>query len=147
MAAGDPIPWSYIATRVAETELTSDSSIWDDSPELSVGTVSATLVSGERYIIWAQGRVSGGTAGGTAGIRIREDSGISGTQLQFANVYIGSTTGNGFSFYLYADYTAAATASKTFSLTGQSTGGVHNQQIRAAANAPTFLVIDRLVAQ
>lgn len=149
MAAGDPIPWSHIATRIDEATLTADSSTWDDTPEVAAMSIAVSLVSGVRYRISFFGRVSTDVAGDYAGLRIREDAGVSGTQLQFSgNIYLPTTTGNGFPHSLYAEYTAASTGSKTFTLTAQRTAGTGTaHRIRASSSAPAWLVVDRIVAQ
>jgi hypothetical protein len=133
--------------RMATTILTADSSTWDDTPEIAATSVTATLVSGQKYKIWFHGRVSTDVANDTAGLRIREDAGVSGTQLGFTNMHIPTTTGNGFTTTLYAEYTAAASGSKTFTLTGQRTAGTGvAHRVRAAASSPAFLAIDKVVS-
>lgn len=127
--------------------LVADSSTWDDTPEVSVTTVTATLVSGQRYKIWFHGRVSTDVAADTAGLRIREDAGVAGTQLGFTNHPMPSTSGNGFTTTVYAEYTAAASGSKTFTLTGQRTAGTGTaHRVRAAAASPAFLALDKVVS-
>jgi hypothetical protein len=133
--------------RVATTILTADSSTWDDTPEVAATSVTATLVSGQKYKIWFHGRASTDVANDTAGLRIREDAGVAGTQLGFTNHFMPTTTGNGFTTTVYAEYTAAASGSKTFSLTGQRTAGTGvAHRIRAAASSPAFLAIDKVVS-
>lgn len=147
MAAGDQVPWSHIATRVGEDDLTADSSTWDDTPEVAAMSVTATLVNTMRYKIWFAGRVSTDVAGDYTGLRIREDAGVSGTQLQFSgNIYLPTTTGNGFPTYLYAEYTATADGSKTFTLTGaRQAGSGTAHRIRASSSSPAFLVVERII--
>lgn len=133
--------------RVATTILTADTSTWDDTPEVAATSVTGTLVSGQKYKIWFHGRVSTDVAADTAGLRIREDAGVAGTQLGFTNVGMPSTSGNGFTTTVYAEYTAAASGSKTFTLTGQRTAGTGvAHRIRAAASSPAFLAIDKVVS-
>jgi len=147
MAAGDPIAWSDIATRVGEDDLIADSSTWDDTPEVAAMSVTATLVNTRRYRIWFTGRVSTDVAGDYTGLRIREDAGVAGTQLVFSgNIYLPTTTGNGFPTFLYAEYTATADGAKTFTLTGArqaGTGTAH--RIRASANSPAYLIVERII--
>lgn len=132
--------------REDTTTIVADSSTWDDTPEVSIATVTATLENGARYKVWFEGRISVDVANDTVGLRIREDAGVAGTQLNFANHHIPTTTGNGFTKTIYAEYTATASASKTFSLTGQRTGGTGTaHRVRGSANAPGYLVIDKIV--
>lgn len=133
--------------RQATTTLTADSSTWSNTPEVAATSVTATLVSGQKYAIWFHGRVSADVAADTAGLRIREDAGVSGTQLGFTNHSIATTSGNGFTTTCYAEYTAAASGSKTFTLTGQRTAGTGTaHRVRAAASSPAFMAIDKVVS-
>ena len=146
LVSADNLNSRLVEEHLAINTITSDSATYDDTPEVSLYTVTASVISGELYAVWALVRVSTGTAASITGLRIREDSGITGTQLNFANYYLATTTGNGYSCYIYARFTAASTASKTFSLTGQCTAGaVHVHQIRASANSPGLLVVDRVL--
>lgn len=140
MPAGDIVPWSYVAVRTALSTTTADSGTYG-ATETSLITIAATLTSGLTYGVWFTGRVSGDVASDTSGLRIREDN-VSGNQLAFSNIFIGTTTGNGFTTVAYGEYTPGATASKTFALTGQRTGGTGTaHRIRASANSPAFLMI------
>lgn len=154
VTGGQKILASHINTLEEATQeredteiLTSDSSTWDDTPEVSITTVTATLVSGQRYKIWFHGRVSTDVANDTAGLRIREDAGVAGTQLGFTNMHMPTTSGNGFTTTVYAEYTAAASGSKTFTLTGQRTAGTGvAHRVRAAGSSPAFLMLDKVVS-
>lgn len=146
LVTADGLNANHVEEREEASAITSDSSTWDDTPEVSAMTVTSDLVSGDLYKIWFMGRVSTDVAGDYTGLRIREDS-ISGTQLQFSgNIYLPTTTGNGFPQYLYAQYTAVATAAKTFVLTGArqaGTGTAH--RIRAASSSPAYFVCERVM--
>lgn len=150
-AVGNKVSADNLNSRLVEMEeginsITSDSSTWDDTPEVNAGTVTADLISGEVYWVIFEGRISSDVANDVAGIRIREDTGVSGTQLNFGTVPMPSTSGNGFSFRLRARYTAVSTASKTFSVTGQRTAGTGvAHRVRASASAPAYLTIERVL--
>lgn len=134
-------------TRIATTTIVADSSTWSNTPEVSASTVTGTLVSGQLYMITFIGRVSSDVAADVTGLRIREDAGVAGTQLQFAPFAIASTSGNGFMVTLVAEYTAVSSAAKTFTLTGArqaGTGTAH--RVRGTANAPGFFKIDKVVS-
>jgi hypothetical protein len=140
VAAGDIVPWSYIATRVAISTIVADTTTYGGT-ETSLATIAATLINGLTYGVYFNGRVSADVAADLSGLRLREDT-VIGNQLNFTNVYVGATTGNGFTTVAYGEYTAGATASKTFVLTGQRTGGSGTaHRVRASANAPAFLMI------
>jgi hypothetical protein len=146
MPAGEVANAEDWETWIGEDVIDADSSTWDDTPEVVVGSVTVDLVDTYRYKIWFEGRISTDVANDTAGLRIREDS-VSGTQLQFANHHIPTTTGNGFTKTITATYTATATASKTFVLTGQRTAGTGvAHRIRGSASSPGYLVVERIVS-
>lgn len=147
MAAGDKIPWSYIATRVATGTITSDSSTWNGTESGSLVTVSPTLVSGLTYAVRVFAHVSTSSIGSPnvelSVIRVRIGS-ASGTQILGSTVYLGSTNGNGYSMAAYGEYTADADGAEDFVLTGQRVTGAGNHQIRAGTTRPTYLLVDLL---
>lgn len=131
--------------RVATTKIVSDSSTWDDTPEVVAASVSATLVNGQKYMVWFTGRVSSDVNGDATNARLREDS-VSGTQFQLAQWYMPTNSGNGWQQTIYGEYTAVASASKTFVLTAQrsiGTGVAH--RVRASATAPGYLILGRVI--
>lgn len=142
--AGDTVVSADTTTRVGATVITADSGTWSTA-EVAISSVTFAAVSGRKYGIWFSGRVSADTAGDAANMRFREDS-LSGNQLQLAQVYMPTTSGNGFSQYFYAEWTAPSSLSKTISLTAQRTsGGGVAHRIRATANSPAFLIVERVV--
>lgn len=146
MAAGDPIPWSYIAKRVDDAELTADSSTWSGTESGSLMSVSPTLVSGLTYKVSAFVVVSSDVAADTAGMRLREDS-SSGTQFQLAPVYLPTTSANGFALSIYAEYTAVSDGAKTFVLTGQRTTGTGTaHRIRASSSRKAYMRVDLILS-
>lgn len=148
-AVGDKVTADALNANLVEeyenaTAITSDSSTWN-ATEASISTVAATLVSGLVYRIVFTGRISTDVAADLAILRIREDN-LTGTQLQLSQIYLPTTTGNGYTLYFYAEYTAVSSASKTFALTAQrsvGTGTAH--RIRANSSAPGYLRIDKVI--
>lgn len=147
LVTADALNTNLVEERDQATIITADSSVWDDTPEVSASTVTATLVSGQLYKIWFMGRVSTDVAGDYTGLRIREDAGVAGTQLQFSgNISLPTTTANGFPFYFYAQYTAVSSAAKTFTLTGaRQTGTGVAHRIRGSATAPGYFVCEKVM--
>lgn len=140
----DALNANLIEERDGVTPIIADSSTWG-ATEASITTVVATLESGDKYKIWFTGRISTDVAADASNLRIREDN-LTGTQLQLHQVYLPTTTGNGWGTYFYAEYTAVSSASKTFALTAQrsiGTGTAH--RIRAATNAPGYLAVERVM--
>jgi hypothetical protein len=122
---------------------TGDSSTWSGT-EASAMSITISAISGAKYKIVFEGRVSTDIAADAAFIRVREDS-LSGNQLNYTNVYLPTTTGNGWQARAYAEWTATSTGNKTFVITGQrsiGTGVAH--RIRAAGNGPAYLYVDRI---
>lgn len=146
MAAGDVIPWSYIATRVATTQITTNSSTYGATESGALFSVSAPLVSGLTYRIFVYVTVAVDVAGDVSFIRIREDS-ASGTQLAGSNVYGGTTNSSGFPAVIYDEYTATSTGSKTFVITGQrvsGTGTAHG--IKSSGSRFNAITVDLIVS-
>jgi hypothetical protein len=148
MAAGDQIPWSYIARRVATVSLTSDSTTWAGSESAALITASPTLVSGFTYRITLQTTVVG-SAGGLAEaafMRIREDN-STGTQIGGANIAIPNTNGSGYPLHLATEYTAVSTGSKSFVVTGSRiSGATGTQNIAAGSARPTWFTVDLILS-
>lgn len=145
MAAGDIVPWSYIATRVSTTEITANSSTYG-ATETTLYTITPSLVSGLTYRIIFIAKIAVDVAGDVSFARIREDS-LTGNQLDGANVYGGTTNTSGFTVYAISEYTAAATGTKTFVVTGQrvsGTGTAHG--VKASANRKSYITVDLIPA-
>lgn len=140
MAAGDQVPWSYIATRVATTTVTADSATFTTT-ETSVATVTASLISGLVYRVSCTAPLSSTVAADLVLLRIREDT-TAGTQIQAVNICPPTTSTVGFPGTVITEYTAVSTASKTFVLTGVRVTGTGTYQLRAGASRPTIFTID-----
>jgi hypothetical protein len=132
---------NQVNIRVGTTKLTADSSTWSGT-EFEATTVSGTLVSGKRYVIAFRGRISSDVAADSDNLRIREDN-LTGTQLMLGQVYLPTNSGNGYMVNVYAEYTAVASGSKTFSFTGnRSIGTGTTHRIRGSATAPSWMTIE-----
>lgn len=145
MAAGDVVNWPDVAVRVASASLTANSATWTTTETGALITVTASLVSGWTYKIYASMFVQSTVAGDLGFMRIREDT-SAGTQDVAGNVYIATTSGSGFPLTLYTEYTAAATASKTWVVTGSRGAGTGTQNISAGGSRPAWLTVDRVVS-
>jgi hypothetical protein len=145
MASGDNSSWADVAYRVAATELTTNSATWTSSESSALISVTASLINGWTYKIWATMKVNSTVAADLAFMRLREDT-SAGTQDDGANLYIGTTNGNGFVVALYAEYTASATGNKTWVVTGSRSAGTGTQGIVCSVNRPCFLAVDRIVS-
>jgi hypothetical protein len=139
--AGDTItvPTSPGA-RVATTEVTGDSSF--QATELTVISVTAPLVSGRTYRVKFASRIGGTVAADIAAIRIREDS-VTGTIMQSGRILISDNDAVGWGpLVLERQYTATATANKTFVGTGQRTTGSGSPRLDAGTVNPAYLYVD-----
>lgn len=129
--------------RQNTTIFTGDSSTWSNT-EVSVMSITIAAVAGAKYKIIFEGRVSTDVAADGAVMRIREDN-LTGNQLSYLPVYLPTTAGNGWQSRVYAEWTAASTANKTFVVTGQRTIGTGvAHRIRAAGNGPAYFYVDRI---
>lgn len=112
--------------------------------ETVVDSVTASLVAGITYsVTWNPG-VDSTVAGDTLLVRLRQD-GIAGTQMQRSRVEIPATGGAGTRYIetLYAEFTAAATGSKTFVGTIQRLSGSGSVSVECTdATEPVYLRVD-----
>lgn len=147
-ATGDRISPSETVTRLTNgtTTLSADSSTWAGTESGAVMTVTVSLINGFVYGLTFFGIVSADVANDASLMRIREGDGA-GTQITAAPVFMPTTLGTGWTIMLYAEYTAVATGSKPFIITGQrnvGTGTAH--RIRASAVRQAFFTVDRIVS-
>lgn len=131
--------------RVAATTLVADSATWTTVESGSLLSVVAPLVNGWKYAIRMFTAISSSVSAAAemAVVRVRQDN-ATGTQIMGPQVSIPNNTSVGFSVSGYAEYTAAATANKTFVMTGERTGGTGSHQVRAGSARPTFLTVDHI---
>lgn len=141
-AAGDKIPASELNERLATTVRTTDSGTVTTT-ETIADSVSAVLVSGRRYKIkWSVGYTSS-IAADSLFLRIREDN-VSGTVASLVRAYSPLTNGAGsrWAAIVEAEYTAVASAAKTFVGTYVRASGTGNVNIAAGVTYPTILSIE-----
>lgn len=145
LVTADRLNDNLVEEREDTTSITSDSTTWNGTEAATGNTVTSDLVDGLRYKIWFIGRISSDVAADTACIRIREDN-LAGTQLNMGFVTMTTTSGNGWSIVVHAEYTAVATAAKTFALTGQRTIGAGTaHRVRGTATGPGYLVCEKVM--
>ena len=129
--------------RQNTTIFTGDSATWG-ATELVAMSLTFAAISGAKYKIVFEGRVSTDVSADAANMRIREDN-LTGTQLQLQQVYLPNTSGNGWQAHAYAEWTATSTGNKTIVLTGQRSSGTGTaHRIRASGSAPSYLFADRI---
>lgn len=126
----------YLVTAVGNAPFTANSGAVG-STETQISTVSGNLISGMLYTVLFVGRATVSTSG-TPTFRIREDN-STGTQQGINFPVITSIAGNGNPVVVMAQYTATATASKTFSLTSQLAAGTVTTL--GSASSPGFFTI------
>lgn len=139
VAAGQIIDVDDVFRRMASATFTTNSGNITTT-ETSVGSVAASLVSGRTYAVWFHGAADTSVAADTADCRLREDS-VSGTEMTLRRVYLHDASGR-FPVVLYAEYTAVATAAKTFHATYVRGSGGGNIIRVASATIPTYLFVD-----
>lgn len=145
-AAGDPISAADVNVRIATTTRTSDTSTVTTT-ETVADSVTATLVNGRKYRVRYIAGYSSSVADDTVFLRLREDS-VSGTQMAIFRGHSHLTNGAGSRWVanFEAEYTASASASKTFVATYVRASGTGNVSVNAGATYPTLLYIERIVS-
>jgi len=109
--------------------------------EVSCQEVTAPLVSGRLYRIRWASQINSTVADDTVISRIREDSGIAGTQLFGTHTEIGAAN-LGQPVVIEAEYTALATGDQTFSGTLIRNSGSGNVARVAGSTAPSLLYVE-----
>jgi hypothetical protein len=126
------------SARKGTTVRTTDSA--NVTSEAIIDSVTASLITGKIYKITWHGRFQSSVAGDDALFRIREDS-LTGTEI--ASVAEDLTViGRQARSTIEVEFTAVATASKTFKATLErlaGTGGLHGD---AAVAGPTYFYVD-----
>jgi hypothetical protein len=134
LAAGR-IPGELIASSVA----TADSANFTTT-EVIVMTVTAPVVIGRTYSVWAGPTFHSTVDADVVHSQLREDN-VSGTILDRTDDYIRVTVSAIDRTILYAHYTADATENKTFVVTGDRVIGTGNCRLEAASNRPAFMIV------
>lgn len=129
------IPGELIASSAA----TADSANFTTT-EVIVMTVTAPVVIGRRYSIWAGPTFHSSVDGDVVHSQLREDN-VSGTVLDRTDDYIRVTTTTIDRTTLFAMYTADATENKTFVVTGDRVSGTGNCRLEADTIRPAFMLV------
>jgi hypothetical protein len=124
--------------RIATTTETTISAGF--TAETIINTVTAALVSGRTYAIGLFTGITSTVAGDNAEFRIREDN-VAGTQLQVIRKDLLATNITEVVF-LYAQYTAVATGSKTFVGTGFRQAGTGTLTRNTSPTAPAYMYVE-----
>jgi hypothetical protein len=139
LASGDPVPWSYIAQRIATVTIAANSALF--TTEIVVATITGFLTAGQRYRICFYGYMNSTVALDQGSSRLREDS-ITGTQFVQQNIDLRQAGTTGYQANLYGEYVAVATANKTFVVTAVRVSGTGNLQMPAGASRMSYLTLD-----
>jgi hypothetical protein len=140
-AAGETIIAGRVpGERIATTTRTSNSS-GVTTTETVVDSVTASLVSGRTYKVRWFGQVFSTVADGYVRLRIREDN-VTGTEVDQRQQETNIAASQAFPVILEGEYTAAATASKTFVATIIRQVGTGTVTAQAGSANPTRLTVD-----
>lgn len=125
--------------RIAGTLRTSSVGTFTTT-ETIVDTVTAALVSGRTYGVWVFNQTQSSVAGDAVGCKIREDN-VSGTILANQRQEM-SDSGAGYGVAQYVEYTASATANKTFVATQVRSTGTGNITAAGSANQQANIYVE-----
>jgi hypothetical protein len=143
VAVGDTIAPEFLATRVATGIITADSATYAGTESGALISATGVLTAGYTYKLSAFFRVQSSVTGTELSLmRIRLDAATTGQHLCAGQLHIPTNTGLGFSLAMYCEYTAAASGSKTFVVSGLRNGGSGNHRIVANTDTPAYLLVD-----
>lgn len=126
--------------RIATDSVNANSSTFTTT-ETQLMSVTAPLVDGRTYRVRFLGRFGSDAADDKAWSRIREDN-TSGTVIGQSQVLVATTSTVGWGpVVVEAEYTASATANKTFVVTGVRNGGTGNLLLNANTG-PALLYVE-----
>lgn len=125
--------------RVATTIATANSAVITTT-ETVVMSVMAPVVNGRTYRVVFDAAYDGTVIDDTFLANMREDS-LTGTSIQARRLSLASTPSLQ-PVHFGVEYTAIATADKTFVVTLVRTSGTGNVILNAAANFPAYLYVD-----
>lgn len=127
--------------RVATTTETADSAT-TTTTEITVISVTAALVTGRTYRVYASVGLMSTVAADNITTRIREDS-ATGTTLNYDEIDIDRTSATGnYKAILEAEYTAVASGNKTFVFTIARATGTGDCRMEAGTDHPSYLYVD-----
>lgn len=139
-SAGEAIEAWHGARIATNTETTSSGTF--TTTETVTDDVTAPLIDGERYLVEFWGEFVSTVAGDDVGVQLREDN-VSGTVLTLVIKNI-ETASVAEAFYLRREYTATATGSKTFVVTGDRLVGTGNVSRLSASTLPAYLTVTHI---
>lgn len=134
LAAGR-IPGELITSSVAVSD-----SAGFTTTEVIVLTVTAPVVVGRTYSVWAGPTFASTVDGDVVHSQLREDN-VSGTILDRTDDYIRATISTIDRTILFSLYTADATENKTFVTTGDRVTGTGTCRLEAATNRPAYMLV------
>lgn len=129
------IPGERIATAVLTGDFGAVTTV-----ETSLGSVTAALVSGRTYRVRFVTRIGSTVANDTVLVRIREDT-VAGNELIGDFYFLPSTGAAGNIIQAEGEYTASATAAKTFHLTVARNAGTGTYR-REGTFMPTYIYVE-----
>ena len=140
-AAGETI----IAGRVPGDRIATATEDADSSgittTETTVMSVTAPLVAGRTYRVRFYGGFAGTVTDDNINARIREDN-STGTEMQNSASQLPFTSGVPWILPMEAEYTASATANKTFVATLVRLSGSGSVRLEAASSRHAYLYVD-----
>lgn len=146
MAAGDQVPWGYIAQRIDQATITANSATWTTTTSGALASVTGFVTAGRRYKLGFRLSVASSSVASPSTeasiMIIREDVITTGTQVAAPQIYIPTASSLGFSQSFDTEWIAASTGSKTFVLQGTRISGAGNHSIAAATTRPGIFTLD-----
>lgn len=139
-SAGQIVRASDVNRRIATTVETTDSATFTTT-ETAIASVTAALVSGRTYRVRIVTRIGTTVANDAVIVRLREDS-TAGTEMASGRLGSLDTGVAGNLIVFEAEYTAAATANKTFVASAVRSSGTGTYHREAGTNRPTYLYVD-----
>lgn len=130
----------YPRCRVGTTTNTANTGTF--TAETITDTITVALKNGRKYAIEFRGAARSSVAADIVDARIRQDN-VAGTQMIVDRLVVPTAAGTR-QCPLYAEYTAGATANKTFVVTMQRQAGTGNISRPGAATSPSILFVDEI---
>lgn len=133
-------PGRFSGERIETSTETADSSTFTTT-ETSIGSVTASLVTGRTYRVRLFTRIGTTVANDVAIVRVREDS-VAGAELVGDATAALTTSVTGNTVIQEIEYTATATGAKTFVATCVRSTGSGSLRREASSTRPTYLYVD-----
>lgn len=133
----------YLAShgRIQTTTELADSSSFTTT-ETVIASVTAALVTGRTYRVRYVGKVGTSVGGDTVNL-LMKDTNLAGAEIMSRpNEPLPTNTAGGHYFEMETEWTAVATANKTFVVTAVRASGSGSVRREAAATRPTLLYVE-----